>query len=72
MSDTMPKSLRLLHTIMICNIKSLPCTKLEKIEFDQKLPGHAQILKGPIILRTGFFPDLKFSGMVPAIIFYHF
>ena len=27
---------------------ALTCTKLEKIEFAQKLPGHAQILEGSI------------------------
>ena len=48
MSDTMAKSCRLFHTIIVCNIKALACTKLEKIEFAQKLPGHAQILEGSI------------------------
>ena len=76
MSDTVPKLLRLFHTIIICNIKSLPCPKLEKIEFAQKLPGHAQILEarylenqffsGPEIFRNGsshyFLQMLKFSA----------
>ena len=76
MSDNMAKSCRLSHTIIISNIKSLPCTKLEKIEFAQKLPGHAQILEGsilrepifsgPEIFRNGsshyFLQLLKFSA----------
>ena len=33
MSDTMPKSFWLFHTIMMCNTKSLPYAKLAKIEF---------------------------------------
>ena len=48
MSDTMPKSFRLFHTIKMCNTKSLPYAKLAKIEFAQKLPGHAQILEPQI------------------------
>ena len=47
MSDTVAYSC---VTITICNIKSLPCTKLEKMRFAQKMPGHAhaQILEGSI------------------------
>ena len=45
MSHTIVNSCRLFHTIIICNMKSLPCSKLEILEFAQKLPGHAQILK---------------------------
>ena len=56
-SDDMVKSCRLSHTIIICNMKSLPCTKLEKIEFAQKLPGHAQILEGSISWEPIFFRD---------------
>ena len=104
MSDSMAKSCRLSHTIIICNIKSLQCTKLEKIEFAQKLPKNincyllmSSIMQNQVttmcqsgengvcpkaaracpnprrldILRTNFFLDLKFSGMVPLIIFYN-
>ena len=69
MSDNMAKSCAPFHTTIICNIKSLTCTKLEKIEFAQKLPGHAQILEGlsgPEIFRDGsshyFLQLLKFSA----------
>ena len=55
MSDNRAKSCRLSHTIITCNIKSLPCIKLEKIEFAQKLPGHAQILEGSISWERFFF-----------------
>ena len=45
MSHTTVKSCIPFHTIIICKMKSLPCTKLEILDFAQKLPGHAQILK---------------------------
>ena len=48
MSDTMSKLRKLLHTVIICNIRSLPCPKQEKMDFAQKLPGHAQIIEGSI------------------------
>ena len=38
----------IMDQFILCNFKSLTCTKLEKIEFAQKLPGHAQILEGSI------------------------
>ena len=34
---------------------TLTCTKLEKIEFAQKLPGHAQIQEGSISWEPIFF-----------------
>ena len=65
MSDTMAKSCRLFHTIVICNIKSPPCLKLEKIGVAQKMPGQPQMLEGSEIFRDGssyyFLPFLKFS-----------
>ena len=67
MSDNMAKSCGSIHTTIICNIKSLTCTKLEKIEFAQKLPGHAQILSVvknnvssahmPFIAKSGYFTE---------------
>ena len=48
MSDTMAKQSILFSTIIIRNIKSIACTKLEKMEFAQMVPGHAQILEGSI------------------------
>ena len=67
MSDNIAKSCKLSHTILICNIKSLTCTKLEKIEFAQKLPKNCpgmpksqqarylanQFFSGPEIFRDG-------------------
>ena len=49
------------HTTIICNIKSLTCTKLEKIEFAQKLPGHARILEGSISWEPIFFWTWNFQ-----------
>ena len=77
MSDNMAKSCGPFHITIICNIKSLTSTKLEKIAFAQKLPGHAQILEGsisreqifsgPEIFRNGsslyFLQLLKFSAI---------
>ena len=60
MIHTIVKSGRPFHTIIICNIKSPPCTKLEILDFAQKLPGHAQIKEvqqKPQKFRT----DQKFS-----------
>ena len=71
MSVTIAKSCRLFQSIIICNIKSLPCTILEKIEFAQKMPGMPESWKARY-LENQIFLDLKFSGMVPHIIFYHF
>ena len=53
MSDTVAYSC---VTITICNIKSLPCTKLEKMRFAQKMLGHAhaQILEGSIYWEPNF------------------
>ena len=48
MDDTMAKSCGPFSTTIICKIKSIACTKLEKMEFAQMLPGHAQILEGSI------------------------
>ena len=62
MSDNMAKSCAPFHTTIICNIKSLTCTKLEKIEFAQKLPGHAQILEGSISWEPDFSRTWNFQG----------
>ena len=59
--ETIAKSWRLLHTIIVCNIKSLPYAKLEIIEFAQKLPGHAQILKCFISWEPDFFWTWNFQ-----------
>ena len=61
-SNTMPKSWELFHTIIICDIKSLPCTKLEKMGFARKLPRHAQILEGSISWEPDFSRTWNFQG----------
>ena len=48
MGDTMAKSCRPFSSTIICNMKSIACTKLEKMEFARMLPGHARILDGSI------------------------
>ena len=58
----MPKSSGPFHTIIICNIKSLPCTNLEKMGFARKLPGHAQILEGSISWEPDFSRTWNFQG----------
>ena len=45
MSHNIVNSCRLFHSIIICNMKSIPCSKLKILEFAKKVPGHAQILK---------------------------
>ena len=45
----MAKSCGPFHTTIICNIKSLTCTKLEKMGFARKMPRHAQILEGWLV-----------------------
>ena len=86
MSNTITKSWRLFHKIIICNIEPLSCTKLEKMGFARELPGHAQILEGsiswePDFSRTWkfwddsthyFLPFLKFSSENIYGIFYLF
>ena len=68
MSLTMVKSCRPFHTIIICNMKSPPCTKLEILDFAQKLPGHAQIKEISISWDQIFFWTWNFQGWFLTII----
>ena len=68
MSDHMVKSCRLSHTIIICNMKSPPCTKLEILDFAQKLPGHAQIKEISISWDQIFFWTWNFQGWFLTLI----
>ena len=68
MSHTIFKSCKLFHTIIICNIKSPPCTKLEILDFAQKLPGHAQIKAVSISWDQIFFRTWNFQGWFLTLI----
>ena len=68
MSHIRVRSCKLFHTIIICNIKSPPCTKLEILDFAQKLPGHAQIKEISISWDQIFFWTWNFQGWFLTII----
>ena len=75
--DTMTKLCRLFHTIIICNYHNMQyqVTTMYLTGENRVCPKAARACPNPRrlhILRTGFFQDLKFSGMIPRIIFYHF